>query len=148
MILILDGITDPHNLGACIRSAEVFGANLVIIPKDKCANITPTVTKVASGALAVLPVIRVTNLARTLTLLKEKGIWIYGAAEEAEGELKLLDLTSSIGVVLGSEGKGLRRLTRERCDDLFSIPTKGMISSLNVSVATGVILYEINRQRT
>ncbi|MCR9191466.1 MAG: 23S rRNA (guanosine(2251)-2'-O)-methyltransferase RlmB [Gammaproteobacteria bacterium] len=147
-ILILDSITDPHNLGACLRSAEAAGVDLVIVPKDKSAPITPVVTKVACGATEALPIVRVTNLARTIAMLKQAGIWIYGAAGEAEHAIYAIDGNIPIAIVLGAEGDGLRRLTRERCDGLFSIPMLGTVSSLNVSVATGVCLFEIVRQRS
>lgn len=147
LILILDLVTDPHNLGACLRSADGAGVDFVIIPKDKSVGITPVVTKVACGAAESVPLIKVTNLARTMDLLKQHGIWIYGATDEASASLYQLDLKSSIALVLGAEGEGMRRLTKERCDGLFSIPMYGIVSSLNVSVATGVSLYEAVRQR-
>lgn len=147
LILILDGITDPHNLGACLRSADAAGVNFVIIPKDNSASITAVVSKVACGAAETVPLIRVTNLARTLDRLKKAGVWLFGAAGEAETSLYELDSKGPIGLVLGAEGSGLRRLTREHCDGLFSIPMRGTVSSLNVSVATGICLYEILRQR-
>ena len=146
-LLILDGITDPHNLGACFRSAEAAGIDAIIAPKDKSVSLTPTVRKVACGAAEITPFITVTNLARTLQNLQEKGIWIFGAAGEAKQTLFETDLKGPIALVLGSEGKGLRRLTRDLCDGLFSIPMAGEISSLNVSVATGVVLFEAVRQR-
>ena len=147
-ILILDGVTDPHNLGACLRSADAAGVDCVIIPKDKSASITPVVSKVACGAAEAIPVIRVTNLVRTMETLKDLGVWLYGAANEAEQTtLYGLDGQAPIAIVLGAEGEGLRRLTREHCDGLFAIPMLGSVSSLNVSVATGIALYEIVRQR-
>ena len=146
-ILILDGVTDPHNLGACLRSADAAGVDCVIIPKDKSASITPVVSKVACGAAESIPVIRVTNLVRTMETLKDLGVWLYGAANEAEKTLYALDAQVPIAIVLGAEGEGLRRLTREHCDGLFGIPMLGSVSSLNVSVATGISLYEIVRQR-
>ncbi|MBP6918055.1 MAG: 23S rRNA (guanosine(2251)-2'-O)-methyltransferase RlmB [Legionellaceae bacterium] len=146
-ILILDGVTDPHNLGACLRSADAAGVDCVIIPKDKSASITPVVSKVACGAAESIPVIRVTNLVRTMETLKDLGVWLYGAANEAEKTLYALDAQVPIAIVLGAEGEGLRRLTREHCDGLFRIPMQGSVSSLNVSVATGISLYEIVRQR-
>lgn len=146
-ILILDGVTDPHNLGACLRSADAAGVNCVIIPRDKSAPLTDVVSKVACGAAETIPVIRVTNLVRTMETLKELGIWLYGAANEAQQSLYALEGQGPIALVLGAEGEGLRRLTREHCDGLFSIPMAGTVSSLNVSVATGVALYEIVRQR-
>jgi len=147
LILILDGVTDPHNLGACLRSADAAAVDFVIIPKDKSASITPAVSKVACGAAESVPLVRVTNLARTMTLLKEKGVWIYGAAGEAASSLYQTDCQGSIALALGAEGEGLRRLTREHCDGLFSLPMLGSVQSLNVSVATGISLYEVVRQR-
>ncbi len=147
LILILDGVTDPHNLGACLRSADAAGVDCVIIPKDKSASITPVVSKVACGAAESVPVFRVTNLVRSMEVLKELGIWLYGAASETEQSLYQLSGQSPIALVLGAEGEGLRRLTREHCDGLFAIPMLGSVTSLNVSVATGVSLYEIVRQR-
>jgi 23S rRNA (guanosine2251-2'-O)-methyltransferase len=148
LILILDSVTDPHNLGACLRSADAVGVDFVIIPKDKSASITPVVSKVACGAAESVPVVRVTNLARTMELLKEQGVWIYGAAGEATCSLYQIPVKDNMAVVLGAEGEGLRRLTRERCDELFSLPMMGSVESLNVSVATGVVLYEILRSRS
>jgi len=146
-LLILDGVTDPHNLGACLRSAEAAGVSAVIVPKDKSAQLTPTARKVACGAAESVPFISVTNLARTLQSLQQKGIWLFGAAEEAEQSLYEADLKGPIALVLGSEGKGLRRLTRENCDSLLAIPMAGEVSSLNVSVSTGICLFEAVRQR-
>ncbi|MFT6388709.1 MAG: 23S rRNA (guanosine2251-2'-O)-methyltransferase [Cellvibrionaceae bacterium] len=146
-ILVLDGITDPHNLGACLRSAEAAGVQFVIVPKDNSASINPTVTKVACGAAEVIPLIRVTNLARTLQWLQQQGVWLIGAAGEAEQNHFEADLTGALALVMGSEGKGLRRLTRETCDSLIRIPMMGTVSSLNVSVATGICLFEAIRQR-
>ncbi len=147
LLLILDGVQDPHNLGACLRTANAAGVHAVIAPKDKSVGITPTVAKVASGAAEMVPFIQVTNLARTLRNLQERNIWIYGAAAEADKTLYQADLKGSIALVLGAEGSGLRRLTREHCDALFCIPMAGSVSSLNVSVATGVFLFEAVRQR-
>ncbi|QMT61802.1 MULTISPECIES: 23S rRNA (guanosine(2251)-2'-O)-methyltransferase RlmB [unclassified Legionella] len=147
LILILDGVTDPHNLGACLRTADATGVDFVIIPKDKSASITPVVSKVACGAAESVPLVRVTNLVRSMKLLKENGVWIYGAAGEATGSLHQIDCTGDVAIVMGAEGEGLRRLTREHCDGLFSLPMSGSVTSLNVSVATGVSLYEIIRQR-
>ncbi|KTC91396.1 23S rRNA (guanosine(2251)-2'-O)-methyltransferase RlmB [Fluoribacter dumoffii] len=147
LILILDGVTDPHNLGACLRTADATGVDFVVIPKDKSASITPVVSKVACGAAEAIPLVRVTNLARSMKLLKEHGVWIYGAAGEASHSLYQTDCTGNVAIVMGAEGEGLRRLTRENCDGLFSLPMAGSVSSLNVSVATGVSLYEIVRQR-
>jgi 23S rRNA (guanosine2251-2'-O)-methyltransferase len=146
-LLVLDGVQDPHNLGACFRSADAAGVHAIIAPKDKAVGITPVVSKVASGAAETVPFIQVTNLARTLEQLKELGVWIYGAAGEAEKTLYQTDLRGPIAIVLGAEGEGLRRLTRERCDLLVKIPMQGSVSSLNVSVATGVFLFEAVRQR-
>jgi 23S rRNA (guanosine2251-2'-O)-methyltransferase len=147
LILILDGITDPHNLGACLRTADATGVDFVVIPKDKSASITPVVSKVACGAAESVPLVRVTNLVRSIDLLKEQGVWIYGAAGEAEHSLYQVDCRGTIAIVMGAEGEGLRRLTREHCDGLFSLPMLGSVDSLNVSVATGVSLYEVLRQR-
>jgi len=146
-LLILDGIQDPHNLGACIRSADAAGVDAVILPKDRSAPMNATVRKVACGAAEVVPVVRVTNLARVMRQLRDAGIWIYGATGEAETCLYDTDLSGSLALVLGGEGKGLRRLTREHCDGLASIPLAGSVSSLNVSVATGICLFEARRQR-
>jgi 23S rRNA (guanosine2251-2'-O)-methyltransferase len=147
LILILDGITDPHNLGACLRVADAVDVDFVIVPKDKSASITPVVTKTASGAAETVPIVRVTNLARAMDMIKAEGIWIFGAAGEASESLYSIDLTGAAALALGAEGTGLRRLTRESCDALFSIPMMGSVESLNVSVATGVSLYEALRQR-
>ncbi len=147
LLLVLDGVQDPHNLGACLRSADAAGVHAVIAPKDKSVGMTPTVAKVASGAAESVPFIQVTNLARTLRFLKERNIWIYGADATAEKTLYQTDLTGSVALVLGAEGSGLRRLTREHCDVLVKIPMQGSVSSLNVSVAAGVFLFEVVRQR-
>lgn len=147
-LLILDTITDPHNLGACLRSADAAGVHAVIAPKDKSVGLTAAAIKVASGAAETTPFIQVTNLARTLEALKEKGIWVYGAAGETETTLYEIDFKGPIAIVMGSEGKGLRRLTREHCDELFAIPMLGQVESLNVSVAGGVSMFEVVRQRT
>lgn len=147
LILILDGVTDPHNLGACLRSADAAGVDFVIIPKDKNVGITPVVSKVACGAAESVPLVRVTNLARVMESIKKQGIWIYGAAGEAECSLYNLDCRIAIALVMGSEDKGMRHLTRQQCDGLFALPMLGAVSSLNVSVATGVSLYEVVRQR-
>ena len=146
-LLVLDGVQDPHNLGACLRSANAAGVDAVIIPRDRSAPLNATARKVACGAAESLPVIRVTNLARTLRFLREAGIWIYGATGDAESSLYETDLCGPLALVLGGEGRGLRRLTREHCDGLLSIPMAGSISSLNVSVAAGVFLFEVRRQR-
>ncbi|MGD9298109.1 23S rRNA (guanosine(2251)-2'-O)-methyltransferase RlmB [Thiohalocapsa sp.] len=147
LLLILDGVTDPHNLGACLRSADAAGADAVIAPKDKAAGLTPAAVKVASGAADSVPFIQVTNLARVLDKLKAAGIWLVGTAEDAPGDLYATDLAGSVGLVLGGEGSGLRRLTREHCDLLVRIPMRGRVESLNVSVAAGICLYEALRQR-
>ena len=147
LILILDGVTDPHNLGACLRSADAAGGDFVIIPKDKSASITPVVSKVACGAAEHVPVIQVTNLVRAIERLKTHNIWLYGAAGQASQTLYQTTLTGSVALVLGAEGQGLRRLTSVHCDYLFSIPMQGCVESLNVSVAAGVALYEVVRQR-
>lgn len=148
LLLILDGVTDPHNLGACLRTAEAAGVNAVIVPKDRSAGLTPAARKASAGASEILPLVQVTNLARTLRSLKERGIWLYGAAGEAEPDLYSLDLTGPMALVVGSEGEGLRRLTAETCDYLLRIPMPGTMESLNVSVATGVCLFEVRRQRS
>ncbi len=147
LLLILDRIQDPHNLGACLRSAEGAGVNAVILPKDGSAPVTEVVRRVAAGAADSMPVFYVTNLVRVMDALKERGIWITGTADEAQMMIYQTNLTASTAIVMGAEGKGLRRLTRERCDNLVSIPMGGETSSLNVSVATGVILFEAVRQR-
>lgn len=146
-LLILDGIQDPHNLGACLRSADAAGVHAVITPKDKSCGLTPAVSKVACGAAEVVPFIQVTNLARTMRELKDQGIWLFGAAGEADQSVFQADLNCSLGLVLGAEGQGLRKLTRDHCDVLLRIPMQGTVSSLNVSVATGIFLFEALRQR-
>lgn len=147
LLLVLDGVTDPHNLGACIRTADAAGVHAVIIPKDKSATLNATVRKVACGAAEVVPLVAVTNLARTLKKLQQAGVWLAGAAGEAEQNLYQQDLTGPLALIMGAEGKGMRRLTREHCDYLVHLPMHGSVSSLNVSVATGVCLFEIQRQR-
>lgn len=147
LLLVLDGVTDPHNLGACLRSADGAGVHALIAPKDKAAGLTPVAVKVASGAAESVPFVQVTNLARTLDALKERGIWLIGTAGESGQTLFDTDLTGPTALVLGSEGKGLRRLTRERCDLMVRLPMQGRVESLNVSVAAGVCLYEALRQR-
>ncbi len=147
LVVVLDGVTDPHNLGACMRSAEAAGAQLVLAPKDKSAPLSATAIKVACGAADHLPYVQVTNLARTLKQLQQMGIWVYGAAGEAKVTHFQQSLTGPVALVLGAEGDGLRRLTRESCDGLIKIPMLGQVSSLNVSVATGVLLFEVVRQR-
>ena len=147
LLLVLDGVTDPHNLGACLRVANGAGAHAVVAPKDRAAGLTPTVSKVASGAAEATPYIMVTNLARTLAELKERNVWIVGADERAEKTLYDADLPESIAWVLGAEGEGMRRLTRESCDLLVRIPMRGAVESLNVSVSAGICLYESARRR-
>jgi len=146
-LLVLDGVTDPHNLGACLRSADAAGVHAVIVPKDNSASLTPVVRKVACGAAESVPLIHVTNLARTMRALQEKGIWIYGTAGEATQNIYDCKLEGGIAIAMGAEGKGLRRLTREHCDELIKLPMAGAVSSLNVSVATGICLFEVVRQR-
>lgn len=148
LLVILDGVTDPHNLGACMRSADAAGAHALIIPKDKSATLNATVSKVACGAAESLPVFSVTNLARTMKKLQDLGVWIFGTAGEATQTIYEHDLTIPSAIVMGAEGDGMRRLTREQCDYLVKLPMAGVVSSLNVSVATGVCLYEIVRQRS
>ncbi len=147
LVLVLDGVTDPHNLGACLRSAEAAGATAVIVTKDKAVGITPIVRRASAGAADRVPFIAATNLARTLRALKEMGVWLVGLAGEGEQDFYRVDLKGPIAVVIGSEGEGLRRLTREQCDYLVRIPMRGSVESLNVSVATGVALFEALRQR-
>ena len=147
LILVLDGVTDPHNLGACLRSADAAGVDAVVVPKDNAADLTPVVRKVACGAAEVVPFVRVTNISRTLQALQERGVWLFGTEGEAEKSLYDNDLTTSLALVMGAEGKGMRRLTRERCDHLIHLPMAGSVSSLNVSVATGIFLFEAVRQR-
>jgi len=146
-LLILDQVQDPHNLGACLRSADAAGVHAVITPKDRACSLTPTVCKVASGAADTVPLFQVTNLVNTLNWLKKQGIWLIGTAGESQQSLFDTSLTGAIALILGAEGKGLRRLTRETCDSLIAIPMLGKVESLNVSVATGVCLYEALRQR-
>ena len=147
LLLVLDGVTDPHNLGACLRVADGAGAHAVIAPKDHAAGITATVAKVASGAAETMPYFMVTNLARTLGELKERNIWIIGTTDNANKTLYQMDLKGPVALVLGAEGDGMRQLTRKTCDELVSLPMKGAVESLNVSVASGVCLYEAVRQR-
>ncbi len=147
LILVLDGVTDPHNLGACLRSADAAGAQLVLAPKDNAADITPTVRKVACGAAESVPFLAVTNLARTLDRLKNAGIWLVGTDGGASQSLFETDLAGPVALVMGAEGRGLRRLTREACDFLVKLPMAGTVESLNVSVATGICLFEARRQR-
>ena len=146
LLLVLDGVTDPHNLGACLRSADAFGAHAVIVPKDRAVGVNATVAKAASGAADTVPVITVTNLARTLRDLKSHGVWVLGA--DAGGEnLFDADVTGPVAWVLGAEGSGLRRLTREHCDRMVGIPLSGTVTSLNVAVATGICLFATRRAR-
>ena len=147
-LLILDGVTDPHNLGACMRSADAAGVHAIILPKDRSAQLNATAKKVASGAAEHIPLIRVTNLARTMRVLQEANVWIVGTAGEADHTLYQSKMTGPMALVMGAEGEGMRRLTREHCDELISIPMAGSVSSLNVSVATGVWLFEAVRQRS
>ena len=147
LLLVLDEITDPHNLGACLRSADAAGVTAVIVPKNNTAPVNLIVRKVASGAAETVPIIAVTNLARCLKSLQERGIWLVGTAESATVSLYQQDLTGPLALVMGSEGNGLRRLTRESCDYLVAIPMAGSVASLNVSVATGICLFEAVRQR-
>ena len=148
LFLVLDGIQDPHNLGACLRVADGAGAHAVIAPKDKAVGLNATAVKVASGAADTVPYVTVTNLARALREMQEAGVWILGAAGEAEKSLYTVDQRGSIAWVLGAEGDGLRRLTRETCDELVRIPMYGSVESLNVSVASGLCLFEARRQRS
>lgn len=145
--LVLDQVQDPHNLGACLRTADAVGAHGIIVTKDNAAGITPTVCKVASGAAETVPVYQVTNLARVLRWLKEQNIWIMGAAGEAEQTVYEMDLNMPLALVMGAEGSGMRHLTRQHCDFLVKIPMAGQVESLNVSVAAGVLLYEVFRQK-
>lgn len=145
--LLLDGVQDPHNLGACLRVADAAGIQAIIIPKDRAVSLTPVVRKVACGADQYIPLIQVTNLARTIDLLKSHNIWLIGAAGEAENTIYNVDLTGNVALVLGAEEKGLRRLTREKCDALVNIPMMGHVTSLNVSVSSGICLFEALRQR-
>jgi len=147
LILVLDGVQDPHNLGACLRVADALGAHAVVAPKDRAVGLTATVEKVASGAARTVPYIVVTNLARELRAMNESGIWTVAASQEATVSLAGCDLKRPVALVLGAEGQGLRRLTRETCDELVAIPMMGTVESLNVSVAAGICLYEARRQR-
>lgn len=147
LLLVLDGVQDPHNLGACLRSADAAGVHAVIVPRDRAVGLTPVARKVASGAAETVPFIQVTNLARTLRGLKDAGIWLIGADGAADASLYAADLRVPLALILGAEGKGMRRLTREHCDTLVRIPMRGTVQSLNVSVATAVCLFEATRQR-
>jgi len=146
-LLILDGVQDPHNLGACLRTAEAAGVHVVLAPKDRSVAVTETVRKVACGGAERVPFVQITNLARVMDQLKEAGLWLVGTSDRAERTVYDLDLSGPLAIVMGSEGKGLRRLTAEKCDFLAQIPMSGSVESLNVSVATGVCLYEAVRQR-
>jgi 23S rRNA (guanosine2251-2'-O)-methyltransferase len=148
LLLVLDGVQDPHNLGACLRSADAAGVAAVIVPRDRAAGLTPVVRKVAAGAAETVPLVPVVNMARTLRDLKDRGVWLVGTDDAADKTLYDADLKGPLALVMGSEGEGLRRLTRECCDQLVSIPMAGAVESLNVSVATGVALFEAVRQRT
>ena len=147
LFLVLDGVQDPHNLGACLRTADAVGVRAVILPKDRAVGVNETVRKVACGAAENTPVIHVTNLSRALREMQDAGIWVIGTVDESENTIYEEDLTSSIALVMGSEGQGLRQNTRKHCDKLVNIPMVGVVESLNVSVAAGVCLYEAQRQR-
>ena len=147
LLLVLDGVQDPHNLGACLRSADACGVDAVIIPRDRSARMNATVRKVAAGAAESVPLIEVANLARALRALRDAGVWVYGAAGDAADSLYAQDFDGPVALVMGGEGKGLRRLTREACDRLVRLPMRGRVESLNVSVAAGICLYEIRRAR-
>ena len=147
LLMILDGITDPHNLGACLRVADGAGVHGVVVPKDRSVHINATVSKVSSGASEVIPLITVTNLARSMREMKERGIWLVGTDDKAVKSIYDIDLTGPVAIVMGAEGEGMRRLTRETCDELVHIPMRGVVESLNVSVASGVCLFEALRQR-
>jgi 23S rRNA (guanosine2251-2'-O)-methyltransferase len=147
LILVLDGVQDPHNLGACLRSADATGVDAVIIPKDRAVKLNPTVRKVAAGGAETVPVLEVTNISRCLQDLKSAGVWVYGTSGEAEAVIYDFKFDSAVALVMGSEGDGLRRLTSEQCDHLIKLPMLGAVESLNVSVATGICLYEVLRSR-
>lgn len=147
LVLILDCIQDPHNFGACLRTADAAGVTLVVVPKDKSSPVTDTVRRVACGGAESVPIARVTNLARAMDKLKDLGVWLVGTADEATKSIYEVDLKGPVGIVMGAEGEGLRRLTGERCDFLVRIPMGGAVECLNVSVATGVCLFEAVRQR-
>ncbi|HHM05005.1 MAG TPA: 23S rRNA (guanosine(2251)-2'-O)-methyltransferase RlmB [Gammaproteobacteria bacterium] len=147
LLLVLDGVQDPHNLGACLRTADAAGVNAVIIPRHRAAGLTPVVHKTACGATQTLPLVQATNLARALRNLKDQGIWLLGAAGDARDSLYSANLTGPLAIVVGAEQEGLRRLTRDLCDTLVHIPMRGAVESLNVSVATGVCLFEARRQQ-
>jgi 23S rRNA (guanosine2251-2'-O)-methyltransferase len=147
LLVVLDGVTDPHNFGACLRSAEAAGVTAVVVPKDRAVGVTPTVRRASAGAADRVPIVAATNLARSLKMLKDAGVWLVGLAGDTPQSLYAVDLDGPIAVVLGGEGEGMRRLTRESCDFLAHIPMRGDIESLNVSVATGIALFETLRQR-
>ncbi len=147
LVLVLDCVTDPHNLGACLRTADAAGVSFVVLPKDKSASVNETVRRVSCGGADSVPIVRVTNLARAMDKLKELGVWLVGTADVAKQSIYEIDLKGPIGLVLGAEGDGMRRLTQERCDFLTRIPMAGSVECLNVSVATGVCLFEAVRQR-
>ena len=147
LVLVLDGVSDPHNLGACLRTADAAGATAVVAPRDRAASLTPTVRKVAAGAAETVPFAQVTNLSRALRDMKQAGLWIGGTAGDGEKSIFEADLAGPLAIVMGSEGRGLRRLTRENCDFTMSLPMQGAVASLNVSVAAGIALYEALRQR-
>jgi 23S rRNA (guanosine2251-2'-O)-methyltransferase len=147
LVLVLDGVQDPHNLGACLRTADAAGVHFVVAPRDRATGLTPVVRKVAAGAAESVAFVQVTNLARSLRELKELGIWLVGTSDQATRSLYQADLNGPLGVVMGAEGQGVRRLTRELCDLEVALPMRGLVESLNVSVATGVVLYEVLRQR-
>lgn len=146
VLLILDGVQDPHNLGACLRSANALGASAVVVPKDRACGLTPTVYKVASGAVGITPIIQVTNLARTIESLKKQNVWVYGVDESATKTISQIELKPPLALVFGAEGSGLRRLTQEKCDFMLRIPMVGTVPNLNVSVAVGIGLFEVLRQ--
>ncbi len=148
LFLVLDGVQDPHNLGACLRSADAAGVSAVIVPKDRSAGMTAVVKKVAAGGAESVPLITVTNLSRSLKEMKDAGVWLVGTTGEAEKSLYEENFSGPIALVMGAEGEGIRRLTAEQCDYLVNLPMKGQVESLNVSVATGICLYEINRNRS
>ena len=148
LVLVLDGVTDPHNLGACLRSAAAAGVTAVIVPKDRAVGLTPVVRRASAGGADRVPLIAVTNLARTLRELKDAGVWITGLAGDTDTSIYGVDFKGPVALVLGSEGEGMRRLTRELCDFVAKIPMPGTMESLNVSVATGVVLFEALRQRS
>ncbi len=147
LLLVLDGVQDPHNLGACLRVADALGAHALVAPKDRAVGLTPVAEKVASGAAQTVPYVVVTNLARSLGEMQDAGLWVVGLSQQADTPISSVDLCRGVALVLGAEGAGMRRLTAERCDQLASIPMTGTVESLNVSVAAGICLYEACRQR-